>query len=617
MKRQGNRGRDERVRHSGSRARPASPWLAAFSLSLILLVLATFAMQSAAAAAGGSSGPDAQAATAANAARGDDQRPLRIGSKRFTESYILAEILAQAVTQEGLPAPQVLQGLGNTAIVFQALRGGNVDLYPDYAGTIALEILKKDATLSLQQMRDELAPWGVGVDIPFGFNNGYALAMRAAHADQLGIRTIGDLARHPQLRLGLSSEFIGRADGWRGLAARYGLPQSPTGLDHGLAYEALRLKRIDVTDIYTTDAKIDALGLRVLEDDRGYFPRYDALVLYRLDVPRRYPAAWAAVRALGGTIDETAMVRMNARAELQGVPFHTIAADWVRGLHGKPAGDASAEAAASPSFEPQSAAAAAAGPDVGNGTVAANGTIGRASAPVKAGAAAAGAAEPGMRSAAPSAMGMGFWDKLFGPDLGRLAWQHLTLVLISVSVAVLLAVPAGVWVYPRPRLRALVLGATGILQTVPSLALLAILIILTGHIGTVPALLALSLYSLLPIMRNTCAGLAQVRSGLRMAAIALGMTRWQMLTLIELPLARPTIVAGIRTAASIAIGTATIAAFIGAGGFGERIVTGLALNDSGLLLAGAIPAAALALLSEVVFELAEARLRRRSDQPAH
>lgn len=478
---------------------------------------------------------------------------LRIGSKRFTESYILAQVLAQAVAGQTGKLPAVLPGLGNTAIVYEALRSGNIDLYPEYAGTIALEILKSAKPLSLDDMRGGLEKLGLGVAIPLGFNDGYALAMRAADADRMGIRSLSDLARHPELRLGLSSEFIGRVDGWKGLAQRYRLTQSPTGLDHGLAYDALGKKQTDVIDIYTTDAKIKALGLRVLADDQGYFPRYDALVLYRLDVPRRFPQAWAAMQGLAGTIDEDAMISMNARAELDGAPFDVVAREYL----------------------------ASAGP--------------------------ARHAEP----AQANDMHYGFWSKLFGPDLGRLTLQHFLLVAVSVVVAVLLAVPAGMLVYGRPRLRALVLGITGLLQTVPSLAMLAVLISLTGRIGAAPALAALTLYALLPVMRNTCTGLGEVPDGLRMAALALGMTPRQRMLLVELPLARPAIVAGIRTATSIAIGTATIAAFIGAGGFGERIVTGLALNDHQLLLAGALPAAAMALVSELVFEKIESVLRAR------
>jgi osmoprotectant transport system permease protein len=478
----------------------------------------------------------------------DDPGRLRVGSKRFTESYILAQLLAQSAAPHLAEPPEVKQGLGNTAIVYEALRSGSIDLYPEYAGTVSLEILKSPKPLALQEMNQALAPLGLGAAIRLGFNDGYALAMREADARRLGIRTLSDLAKHPELKLGLSNEFIGRGDGWPGLAQRYGFRQQPAGLDHGLAYDAIAARQIDVMDIYTTDAKIAHLHLAVLRDDLGYFPRYDALVLYRLDVPQRFAQAWAAMRRLEGTIDEKTMIAMNARAELDGAAFDAIARDQLAGA--------------------------------GKGPAARN----------------------------------GFVAKLFGPDLARLTAQHLALVGISVAIAALVAVPLGLWVFALPRARSVLLGLAGLLQTVPSLALLAILIALVGAIGATPAVIALTLYALLPIMRNTVTGLAEVPQGLRDAASALGMTRVQRLRLVELPLAWPTILAGIRIAAAIAIGTATIAAFVGAGGYGERIVTGLAINDRDLLLAGALPAAALALLSELVFEVI-ARLAQRGRAP--
>jgi osmoprotectant transport system permease protein len=486
------------------------------------------------------------AAMRAEAADGGDRGALRVGSKRFTESYILAEVLAQTAAPHLRQAPTVRQGLGNTAIVFEALRSNAIDLYAEYTGTIAAEILKGPPAMSREAMNAQLAPMGLAVSVPLGFNDGYAFAMRASEAQRLGVRRLSDLASHPQLKLGLSNEFIGRADGWRGVAQHYGLAQRPTGLDHGLAYDALGAGQVDVIDIYTTDAKIEHLGLLVLEDDRAYFPRYDAVVLHRIDLPQRLPQAWAALQQLQGRIDEAAMIAMNARAELQRQPFDRIARDFLAG------GDT-----------------------------------------------------------ASSAQQPGFLDRLFGQDLGRLARQHLVLVAVSVGVATLVGVPLAVAVFPHLRLRAVVLGATGLMQTVPSLALLAVLISALGAIGVLPALIALTLYSLLPIMRNAVTGLADVSCGLKQAGTALGMTRAQNLRLVQLPLALPTLIAGVRTATTIAIGTATIAAFIGAGGFGERIVTGLALNDKALLLAGAVPAAALALLSEALFEAVEYLLRRR------
>jgi osmoprotectant transport system permease protein len=463
---------------------------------------------------------------------------LRIGSKRFTESYILGEVLRQ--TAEGKGPVEHRPGLGNTGIVFAALRAGSIDLYPEYTGTIAKEILKREGNPDLDQMNHALAPQGLGVAVRLGFNNSYALAMREDRAQALGIRTLSDLAKHPGLKLGLSQEFIGREDGWPGLKAAYRLPYAtPSGLDHGLAYEAIAAGKIEVMDIYSTDAKIERYALRVLEDDRKYFPGYEAVLLYRLEVPRRFPEAWRALQGLEGRIDERRMIRMNAAAEIEGRSF--------------------AEAAALIDAEggPQRAAR------------------------------------------------RNFFGALFGPDFWRLTGEHLLLVFVSLAASIAVGVPLGVIAAKLPKSEQIVLGAVGLIQTIPSLALLAFLIALTGTIGTWPALIALFLYALLPIVRNTCAGLVGIGRGMRQAALALGLAGRDRLWEIEVPLALPSILAGVKTSAVINVGTATIAAFIGAGGYGERIASGLALNDNVTLLAGAIPAAALALLIQGVFELGE------------
>jgi len=464
---------------------------------------------------------------------------LKVGSKRFTESYVLGEILTQTAASHSPALHQ--QGLGNTAIVFNALKNGSIDVYPEYMGTINTEILKHESAISMQQMQAELAKQGLGVAVPLGFNNTYALAMRPDAAD---IKSLTDLAIKPSLRFGLSHEFLGRADGWPGLVKRYHLPQQASGLDHGIAYEALTARQVDVIDIYSTDAKIKQLGLRVLVDDANYFPRYDAVLLYRLDVPARFPQAWSAIQKLEGKIDNAQMIAMNAAVEIDGLSFAQAAQQFV---------------AKSPL------------------------TVER----------------------------VGFMSKLFGADFLKLTWQHLTLVLLSVALACLVGIPLGIIAAFAPRLREVVMATVGILQTIPSLALLAMLIPLLGRIGFVPALITLSLYALLPIVRNTCVGLVQVPAGLRLAALALGLSSRECLLNIDLPLALPMISAGVKTAAVMSVSTATIAAFIGAGGYGERITIGLALNDNQMLLAGALPAAALALLTQWGFDLLERMVVRR------
>jgi osmoprotectant transport system permease protein len=466
---------------------------------------------------------------------------LTVGSKRFTESYILGEIIAATAAPHATVTHR--QGLGNTAIVFEALKTGAIDLYPEYTGTLAREVLKFPPEATLADMRAGLASMGLGVAVPLGFHNGYALAMRRDEADRRKLTTLSDLKANPDLRLALSHEFLGRADGWPGLAARYGLPHKPVGIDHGLSYDALAKRSIDATDIYTTDAKIAREGLVALKDDQNYFPRYEAVLVYRLDLVSRAPAAWKAIQALEGRIDEAAMISMNASAEIDGRAFVTVAAEFIAGKAG---------------------------------------STGRAS----------------------------FTSKLFGDDFWRLLRQHVLLVVVAVGAAIAIGVPLGVLAAGTPALKQPVLAITGVLQTIPSLALLAMLIPLLGSIGTGPALVALVLYALLPIVQNTCTGLAGIAAGLRQAALSLGLTPRQRLTLIDLPLALPVILAGVKTAAVTTVGTATIAAFIGAGGFGERIATGLALNDNATLLAGAIPAALLALLTQGLFAIAERRIDR-------
>jgi osmoprotectant transport system permease protein len=377
--------------------------------------------------------------------------------------------------------------------------------------------------------------------VPLGFSNSYALGARREVAERLKLRRISDLAGQASLRLGFSHEFLGRRDGWPGLRAAYRLPQAPRGLDHGLAYEALAAGEIDVIDLYSTDAKIERYRIAVLEDERSFFPPYDALLLYRAEVPRRFPDEFEKLKNLENRIDSKTMVQLNARAEIDKVAFADVAREFL-------------------------------------------------------GAAAVGRG--------------GFRDALFAPDFARLLAEHLALVFGSLAAAILLGIPLGILAARVRWMEQPVLVLTGLVQTVPSLALLAFLIPLTGTIGVWPALIALFLYALLPITRNTHAGLRQVPKGLKQAATALGLRAGRILAAIELPLAAPTIMAGIKTSAVINVGTATIAAFIGAGGFGERISQGLALNDHAVLLAGALPAAALALAVHGAFELAERSLAR-------
>ena len=528
----------------------AASWVTALSAALAANLCVALALAFTCTTASATATATAHAALTGGA-------PIAVGSKRFTESYILGELLRLRLQQAGLKAEH-RQGLGNTAIVEQALSSGRIDVYPEYTGTILREILKRpEQQATLAQLNEWLAPRGLKAAVPLGFNNSYAVAMRADRAAALGLRRLSDLAALPAaqqqaLRTGFTAEFTTRADGWPALRERYGLKLAPgRGLDHGLAYAALARGEVDLVDAYSTDAAVDRLGLVLLADDRGAFPRYDAVLLMRASLNE------APLQMLEGRLDEATMSRLNGRAEA-GETFEAVARSALEAIE---RGSARPDAKGAPD------------------TAASSATVPGEAGPWNA-----------------------FWARLFAPDLPRLAAEHAVLVLVSTLLAALVGIPLGIVAQRYPRWAGTILGTVGLLQTIPSLALLAALIAALGRIGTVPALVALFLYALLPIVSATQAALSEVPAGLRQAGLALGMRPAQVLWHVELAMTRPLITAGVGAAAVIGVGTATVAAFVGAGGLGERIVAGLAVNDAALMMAGAVPAAVLALMVQALFK---------------
>jgi osmoprotectant transport system permease protein len=461
-----------------------------------------------------------------------------IGSKKFTESYVLGEIAKRTLTEAGIPAEH-RQGMGGTIILWEALKGGQVDAYPEYTGTIATEILKSDSTVSLDQIRNSLEKLGVGMTAPLGFNNTYALVMRRSEAQRLGIRTISDLQRYPELKFGLTHEFLARQDGWRPLRQRYGLPQqSIVGIDHALGYSALANGSIAVKDAYSTDAKIEQNDLFVLEDDLHFFPKYEAVFLFRSSTR---PDAIAVLRRLEGTVDERRMIRLNSEAER--TKNYARAADLYFNA-GAASGRLSAHS--DPSY---------------------------------------------------------FADS-FPHKLARWTLRHLQLAGFSLLLSIIVGIPLGIVASRGGAVGHVILGFAGVVQTIPSLALLALLVPLPFFgISIRTAIAALFLYGLLPIVRNTATGLQDIPRALRESAVALGLSPMARLWEVYLPMASRSILSGIKTSAVINIGTATLAALIGAGGLGEPIISGLNLNDHVTILEGAIPAAVLALLVQWCFDL--------------
>jgi len=489
-------------------------------------------------------------------------RAVVVASKPFGESYVLAELFAQQLEAHGFRVAR-RPGLGATEIAYGALRTNAIDVYPEYTGTGLLAILGEPPVSDAQQAFDRVAGElarrdGVRWLPPLGFENTYAIAVRRETAARFGLRTLSDLARvAPRLTAGLTSDFIGRADGLPGLARAYGLRFAAVRpLLQAVKYQALAGGSVDVIDGYSTDGLIARYDLVVLEDDRGFFPPYEAAAVVSPALQRDAPLAVLALTELSGRLSETLMRELNRRVEVDGAPVDRVAADALRRLG-------------------------------------------------LAGGAASGGPRPTVERGGLAAYAWGERTAVL-----RRTGQHLLLTGVSLLAAVALAVPLGVALERRRGAAEGVVRTAGVLQTIPGIALLAFMIPLLG-IGAAPALFALFLYSLYPIIRNSYTGVRDADPAAVDAARALGMTPWQVLRHVRLPLAAPIIMAGIRTAAVINVGTATLAAFIGAGGLGEPIVAGLALSDTRMVLLGAVPAALLALVVDLSLGWAESRLRPR------
>ncbi len=474
------------------------------------------------------------------------QRPVVVASKPFGESYLLAEMFALLLDHDGIAVDRRF-GFGATELAWRALEGGQIDVYPEYTGTGLLAILGQQPVrdpreafriVSREMERRAGARWLP----PLGFENSYAIAVRRETAERLGLATLSDVARvSGQLTAGFTPDFIGRADGLAGLRDAYHLAfKDVRSLLAAVKYRALADGAVDIIDGYATDGLIARYGLVVLRDDQHFFPPYEAAALVGRRVADSMPEAVVALSRLSGMLDDATMRRLNARIETDGDSPADVARDALRELG---LGDAILTEPTEPSRPTGS--------------------------------------------------------YLSTRRILSLTLRHLFLVALSLGAAILLAVPLGVALERRPRRAEGVIRAIGLLQTIPGIALLAFMIPVFG-IGTVPAIVALFLYSLYPIVRNSYTGVQGADPAAVAGATASGMTPGQVLRLVRLPLAAPVIMAGIRTAAVINVGTATLAAFIGAGGLGDPIVAGLALSDHRLILSGAIPAALLALLVDGV-----------------
>lgn len=457
-----------------------------------------------------------------------------VGSKTFTESYILAEILAQTIEDAGEVSVERKLGLGATGIVFESLKSGQIDIYPEYTGTIS-EIFFKDSKLfDTIRLNEKLIPLGLKISDPLGFNNTYALAVKKNSPATNAINKISDLRNYPNIRAGFTHEFLRRNDGFGALSNHYQFKiKKFKGMEHSLIYQSLIENKLDLIEVYSTDAKINRYNLKILIDDLDFFPKYQGVFFYRKEIEERYPKTMAAIKKLENQLSEKKMIELNAKSEIDGWSFEKTASYFLK---------------------------------------------------------------------KDSQKTFFSWELL-----SRRTKEHLSLVFISLITAILVGVPAGFVASGYPKFGNLLMAFSGLLQTIPALALLSFLIPVFG-IGYLPSVIALFVYALLPIVRNTYVGFQGIDSRLIESARTLGLSRWQRLGKVEIPLASPAILSGIKISAVMNVGGATLAAFVGAGGYGAIIVTGLALNDTSLILLGAIPSAVMALVIHAIFEFLDRAL---------
>jgi len=515
--------------------------------------------------------PRSEVAALAQLGGPQTSRPIVVASKAFAESYLLGEMFAQLLEDRGFVV-QRSPGLGSTEVIFQALRTNAVDVYPEYTGTGLLAILGEAPLGSAGQVYRRVSSvfrerWGIRWLPPLGFENTYAITLPRALAEEREIRTISDLAREgSDLVAGFSPDFLGREDGLPGLRAAYSLELDQVrSLLQAVKYTALLDGSVDVIDGYSTDGRLAEDAFVVLDDDLGFFPPYEAAAVLGAQVQVEAPQVSAVLSELSGLLDEGFVRSLNRQIERDGAPLEQVARHALADLGlVTPSGDNVSR------------------PDVAESVLSQQGNLGTLLAFL--------------------------WQRR--DVIASQTARHLFLVASSLVAAILFAVPLGLFLERAHTQAEGVIRMVGIVQALPSIALLAFMIPLLG-VGVLPAVTALFLYSLFPILRNTFTGVRNADPAATDAARALGMTDGQVLRHVRLPLAAPIIMAGVRTAAVINVGTATLAAFIGAGGLGDPIVSGLALANTNLILSGALPAAILAIAVDGGLGWAEQRCSPR------
>lgn len=485
-------------------------------------------------------------------------KSVTISSKQFSESVTLSEMLGILLEENYNFRIKRKHALGGTQVAFEALKNGSIDIYPEYTGTGYVSILKESGLDSASKIHSFLQEefkkrFGIVWSEPLGFNNTYAVAVKNDDKRFENIKTISQLSEAQfEYRLAAPYEFMERKDGYAAMKMAYNLelPQKNVkSMEAGLMYPAIRNGSVDVIFCYSTDGKIKGANLRLLEDDKSFFPPYEVAFTVRKEVYDKYPELRAAIGILEDSITEEEMINLNFLVDGKKQDSQTVARNFL----------------------------------IERGLIEGDLTTRQAST--------------------------GFFDYTWNKRayLLKITKEHLILSFLSLLIAMLISIPLGIMMTRIKNLEKFIFPVVNTIQTIPSLALLGFMIPFLG-IGVIPAIIALFLYSLLPLMRNTYIGIQGIDPELIEASKSVGLTQRQILLRVEIPIALPVILAGLRTAAVMVVGMATLAALIGAGGLGDPIFRGVSTVNSYLILLGAIPSALLAILIDKLIGALEKKL---------
>jgi len=445
-------------------------------------------------------------------------KSITIGAKKFTEANVMAYVLAHTLKSiDSSLDIKVLENLGGTGIVTTATENQEIDLYVDYTGTLKETFKTTDETLP-----GELLKHNLKFGFELGFNNSYGMAVK--HHSTLS--KMSDIKNHH--RLGISHEFLKRKDGFSGLASHYGFNIKPLVIEYSLLQHSLKSDKLDIIEIFTTDAKIIKYNLKVLKDDQHFYKRYDALVVFNKTFYEQNKQLVSDLSSkLFLKISDKQIQKLNHLVDIEGLNYEESARSFTKSnTHIK----SSYESTIWPHF-----------------------------------------------------------------------YEHLEYLFLTIIICIFIGVPLGVTTAKSQLFERVILSLISITQTIPSLALLVFLIPLFG-LGKTTTLIALCLYGLLPIVKSTHMGIKKIPKELSEYSKLIGMSFFQRIFKIEIPLALIDIVSGVKLTAIYTIGVTVIAAFVGAGGLGTLIVTGLSLNNTDIILQGALPSAGLAIIVEIIFQ---------------